>query len=73
MLYAFLKILPLIVKNPPASTGDIRDWGSITRQEELLGEEWQPTPVSCLENPRNREVWRALVHGVAESDTTEVT
>ena len=26
---------------------------------------------SCLENPRDRGTWRATVHGVAESDTTE--
>ena len=26
---------------------------------------------SCLENPVNRGVWRATVHGMAESDTTQ--
>ena len=30
---------------------------------------WQPTPYSHLENPTNREAWRAAVYGVArESD-----
>ena len=30
---------------------------------------WQPTPVSCLENPMDRGAWRAAVHGVAQSQT----
>ena len=32
---------------------------------------WQPTPVFLLENPTGRGAWRAVVHGVAESDVTE--
>ena len=30
---------------------------------------WQPTPVFLLENPMGRGAWRAVVHGVAESQT----
>ena len=32
-----------------------------------------PLQYSCLENPMDRGVWRALSHRVAQSDTTEVT
>ena len=30
---------------------------------------WRPTSVSCLENPRDREVWWAMVHGCPKSPT----
>ena len=30
-----------------------------------------PLQFSCLENPTDRGAWRATVHGVTESDTTE--
>ena len=30
---------------------------------------WQPTPVSCLENPVDRRAWWAAVYGVAQSRT----
>ena len=32
-----------------------------------------PLQDSCLENPMDRGAWWATAHGVAESDTTEVT
>ena len=32
-----------------------------------------PLQYSCLENLIDRGAWRATVHGVTESDTTEVT
>ena len=31
-----------------------------------------PLQYSCLENPRDGGAWRAAVHGVAESRTTEL-
>ena len=30
---------------------------------------WQPTPVFCLENPRDGGAWGAAVYGVTESRT----
>ena len=32
-----------------------------------------PLQYSCLENPMDRGAWRATVHGVTESGTTEHT
>ena len=50
------------------------DMGSMPGPGRSPGEEHgNPLQYSCLENPMGRGTWRAKVHGVAESDTTEAT
>ena len=63
-----------MVKNPPASAGDIRDVGSVPGPGRSPGEgNGYPLQYSCLENLTDRGAWRATVHRVTKSDTTEAT
>ena len=64
----------VVVKNLPASAGDMRDAGSIPEWGRCPGGgHGNPLQYSGPENPMDRGAWRAIVHRVAESDTTEVT
>ena len=60
----------LVVKNLPASAGDIRDAGSIPGSgRSPRGGHGNPLQHSWLENFMNRGVWRATVRGAAASGT----
>ena len=64
----------LVVKNPPASVGDVRDTGLIPGMGRSPGGgSDNPLQCSCLENSMDRGAWWATVHGSAESDMTEMT
>jgi len=58
---AWVSQMALVVKNPPASAGDIRDVGSIPGLGRSPGEgNCNPLQDSCLENPMERRVWWAI-------------
>ena len=58
----------LVVKNPPANAGDIRDLAPIPGPGRSPGEgHGNPLQHSCLENPMDRGAWWAIVHGVTKS------
>ena len=62
--------MALVVKNPPANAGDIRDVGLISGLGKSPGEEHgNPLEYSCLENPIDRGAWWATVHRVAKNWT----
>ena len=57
-----------------ASAYNVGDLGSIPGSGRFPGRgHVKPLQYSCRENPRDREVWQATVHGVPESDMTEAT
>ena len=62
--------MALVVKNLPASVGDIKDVGLIPGSERSPGGgHGNPLQYSCLENPMDREAWWAAVHRVAKNQT----
>ena len=58
-----------VVKNPPANTGATGEAVSIPGSRRSPGEgHGNPLQYFCWGNPVDRADWRAIVHGVAESD-----
>ena len=59
-----------MVKNLPASAGDLKDIGLIPRLGRYPGgKHGNPLQYSCLENLMDRGAWQATVHGVTKSQT----
>ena len=60
----------LVVKNPPANAGNLRDAGSIPGLGRSPGGgHGNLLQYSCLEKPMDRGAWQAPVHGVTKSWT----
>ena len=59
-----------MVKSLPANARDIRDAGSIPGLGRPPGgRHGNPLQYSFLENPKDKGVWQAIVHGVAKTQT----
>ena len=60
-----------MVKNLPASAGDIRDLGSIPELGRSPGKRHgNPLQYSCLENSVDRGVWRVMIYNVGTGHGT---
>ena len=60
----------LVVKNLPANAGDTRNMGSMPGSGRSPREgNGSPLQYSFLENPMDRGIWQATVHGVANWST----
>ena len=59
--------MPLVVKNLPDNAGDLRDAGLILGSGRSPGGgHGDQLEYSRLENPMDREAWRATVHSVTK-------
>ena len=62
--------MALVVKNPPANAGGVRDTDLMPGSGRAPGgERGNPLQYSCLENPVDRGAWWATVHRVAKGWT----
>ena len=57
-----------MIKNLPANAGDVRDAGSIPGSGRSSGGgHGNPLQCFCLESPKDRGTWWAIVHGLIKS------
>ena len=62
----------LVVKNMPDNAGDVGFAGAIPGLGRSSGGgHGNRFQYSCLENLMDRGAWKAMIHGVTESDMTE--
>ena len=64
-LWAYFQQVALVVKNLPASAGEARDTGSISRLvKSPEGAHGSPHQYYCPENPTDRGAWQATVRSI---------
>ena len=73
-IFSFLQTatsqVALVIKNPPANAGDIRDTGSNPGSGRSPGGgHSNPLHYSCLKNPMDRGIWQAAVLRITKSWT----
>ena len=67
MVFDGVSYVALVVKKLPASAREVRDTALIPGSGRSPGGgNGNPLQDSCLEDPMDREGWRAAVHGVAK-------
>ena len=60
--------MAVVVKNPPANAGNVRDIGFIPGLERFpRGGNGTSFQYSCLENSMDKGAWQAIVHSVTKS------
>ena len=65
--YVWASQVALVVKNPPATVGDVIAVGSIPGSGRCPGGgHSNPLQYSCLKNLMHRGAWQATVHGIAK-------
>ena len=66
--------MALVIKKPPANSGDIREARLNPVSGRTAGREHNnPLQYSCLENPMDRIAWQATVHRITQCWTQRKT